>query len=76
MNSIHCWIHDIDEDIPDDVYRVCFECSHVFATPESLVIAYNEDIPELNKQIQTSILVKTLADVDSISFCPECLHDF
>ena len=69
----YCAIHNQAEEVDPDPYRICIECGHVYNTPESLVIAYNEDQPELNID---PVFIKTLDQVDSIWFCPICLHDF
>lgn len=76
LTKVHCWIHHEDEEVPANVYRICFECSHVFTTPEALIISYNSDLDELNQRANYPIPVKKLDEVDSIFFCPECLHDF
>jgi len=76
MTVVHCWIHHQDEEVPEDVYRICFECSHVYTTPESLIISYNSDLDELNQKALFPIPVKKLGEEDTIFFCPECLHDF
>lgn len=77
MTTVYCWIHNVNEDCDPMPYRVCGECGHVYNTPESLIIAYNEDITEeMIDACGKTPLMKTLAEVDSIFFCPICIHDF
>ena len=40
--TAHCWIHHTDEVIPRNVYRICFECGHVW-TRFKLWRTYNRE---------------------------------
>lgn len=73
----YCWIHHQEETVDEEPYMICFECKHVYNTPESLVIAYNEDITEeMIDACGHTPPIKTLEEVDTIFFCPHCIHDF
>jgi hypothetical protein len=79
----HCAIHDVDELITPETFRVCFECSHVW-TIEDLLKDYNEGmrrafadtavvtIPEVEEKLR----LLPIEDPYKVYFCPLCLHDF
>jgi hypothetical protein len=70
--SLHCWSHDVDEVVfgPEPIYKVCFECKHVYQTEEELREAYICNAPEMYKDMARR--TKT----EDIYFCAYCLHDF
>jgi len=60
-------IHDVDEAFFDgDV--VCFECLHVWKSDEEILAEHNMILTELGKQ--------TMTDINEVTFCPLCLHDW
>lgn len=79
-NVSHCWCHHVNEPIPADVYQVCFECGHVYATAADLLAAYERE----TKRLQESDFFPDFPDekakrpssADEIFFCQECIHDF
>lgn len=68
-----CHCHHRYEPVPEDVYRVCFECGHVYGTAADLVDAYNAAVgttpPVGRVQMDED-------DADKIFFCQHCVHDF
>lgn len=67
-NLSHCFIHHENEPVPDDVYLVCGECFHVYATAQDLINAYERVTEEMGSR-QTR-------PADEIMSCPHCVHDF
>jgi hypothetical protein len=70
QNQTYCWSHNRYEDLNENTHTVCGECFHAFPTVEELVADFNrkvtaDDQPDL-----------TVDEVDSIFFCPHCIHDF
>lgn len=63
----HCFMHHVNERIPPDTHIVCFECGHVYATPQALIDTFNREKPD-DEPLEV--------DADKIFFCPECIHDF
>lgn len=77
MTTSYCYTHHQEEDVFENPYRICGECFHVYNTPESLIIAYNEDITEeMIDACGNTPPIKTLEEVETIFFCPVCIHDF
>lgn len=63
-----CWSHAVLEPyVQGASYQSCYECFHVYQTPEELVRLYNLDKP---KDCPDEL------DVKKIYFCPLCMHDF
>ncbi len=84
----HCWCHHVDEPIPPNVYRVCFECGHVW-TASALRSAWRHAFPmptfgwrsdgfDLVGPIQWTryFVHRYLTPARRIYFCQECIHDF
>jgi cupin superfamily acireductone dioxygenase involved in methionine salvage len=77
-----CFIHEVQEPIPEETWEVCFECKHVYVTKQDFVDAYNAVIKEMRENTQYPAADKTkLKDLtperaDSIGFCQFCMHDF
>jgi hypothetical protein len=79
-----CWVHYVHEPVPADVYRICFECKHVYPTAQSLVDAWNREVERINCERPIEdfdgpaepIPRLTVDQVDRIFFCQECIHDF
>lgn len=66
MSAVYCfWHHRYEERI--EPYRDCFECGHVYNSAEELIDAYNSEKPDD---------IAEVSDVDLISFCPFCIHDW
>jgi hypothetical protein len=73
----HCHWHDEDErSLPS--YRICFECSHVYRSPEELQREWLENYPEdpEGKWGSPTLRPALAPPVDGIYFCPLCFHDF
>lgn len=66
-NTSHCFIHHVNEPAPPESFIVCFECGHVYRTPQHLLEVFNREKPEE---------CPPETDADKIFFCPECIHDF
>jgi hypothetical protein len=64
----YCAIHDEEEGIPADNANVCFECGHVYATPEEVVELWAEVFPNGKQYLPE--------EWENIPFCPLCLHDW
>lgn len=58
-----CWSCNEHEERPEEVFVVCFECNHVYATAADLERRYTEECG-------------TRVPASSILFCQECIHDF
>jgi len=65
----HCWSHDVDES-DAGAWRVCFECRHVYQSPEELQREWTENAPPDLPDRETP------PAVERIYFCPLCLHDW
>lgn len=86
QNVSHCYIHDVDEEVPDTYYQVCFECGHVYATKADLEQRYYEELLKLRSDQERRELLETgktklrapvaRESAGNIFFCQECLHDF
>jgi len=83
----YCWCHDTREPVPPNPYVVCFECGHVYATPDDLVAAYRREVDRINadeefKAFEEAVLGIKWVDLtyrtnaEEIVFCQECCHDF
>ncbi|WP_158881907.1 hypothetical protein [Amycolatopsis anabasis] len=66
MND-ECFFHG-HEPLPENYYRVCGECGHVFATADELLRREREIANEVGFQPET--------DPDRVYVCPLCAHDF
>jgi len=64
-----CLIHHAWELIPENVYKVCFECGHVWLK-DDLLKAHNDFAAKYEDDIEP------LTDPELIFFCQECLHDW
>jgi hypothetical protein len=68
MYASPCAFHYRYELYPDDAFRRCFECGHVFLTWHDLVMAEDallRNMGDLNRPADRPITV-----------CPLCHHDF
>jgi hypothetical protein len=71
----YCFIHHEDEPVPQDCFLICYECKHVYRTPQDLVNEHNaamDMIHELGEK-WTPVTVERVEDIYS---CPVCIHDF
>jgi len=59
-----CWSHYVIEPMPDNCFRVCGECMHVFATEADLI---RDMWMEWGDYRHAG---------DQIHSCPHCIHDF
>jgi len=73
-SRLHCWsCHKDEPGKPASLYPgggfpvLCYECHHLWLTPEDLLQAYNEGGPEG---------VPPATEVSQIWFCPLCIHDW
>jgi hypothetical protein len=65
-SAIYCYVHNIDEAVPDDAFLVCFDCQHVYVTADDLVREWVRYAgPEMSG-----------AALDNVPWCPYCGHDF
>lgn len=87
----HCAIHNVHEYAPDDAYRVCGECGHVYLRSEDLFSAFRREAkryaPKLGwvtdefdrfnpwEWLRFRWLVSRTR-ADEIFACEECGHDF
>lgn len=77
VNLIYCFIHDVFEVLKPDVYKVCYECKHVYNTPQDLEAAYTRVVRELNENVEADLReLPEHKPADQIYFCQECIHDF
>ena len=58
-----------DEPIPPDVFQVCGECGHVYATEADLLAAHNEVAVHFGDQPTAEL-------GSALYFCAACTHDF
>ena len=64
----HCWSHDLDEP-GAGAWRICFECKHVYRSPEELQREWKDNAPP-------DLRGEPAPPVDKIYFCPLCMHDW
>lgn len=64
-----CYIHHRLEAFDEHTWRVCFECGHVYQTPDALV---DLELYEYGSMYANRPEPKA----DEIWSCPLCLHDF
>ena len=64
----HCYSHGVDES-DAGAYRVCFECKHVYRSPEELQREWTENAPP-------DLRDEPAPPADEIGFCPLCLHSW
>lgn len=82
-HGVHCHIHHVDED-DTYAYRWCLECGHVYRTRLALRLACRREYWGLSGPMGHNdplwLRVKrtffTRINVDNITFCQECTHDF
>lgn len=66
-----CWSHYQLEEPPDgSTILQCFECKHVFTSPDELVRGHLAIYAEMGIPLQEPI------SVDDVFACPMCAHDF
>ena len=66
--DLHCYSHDLDE--PDEgAWRACFECKHVYRSPEELQREWTQNAPP-------DLAGLAPPPVEDIYFCPLCMHDW
>lgn len=58
-----CWSCNRHEEQPESVYRVCFECNHVYVTAADLEKEFHEQ----------DGFARSAGDIYS---CPLCIHDW
>lgn len=66
--DMHCHSHYVDEPA-DGAWRVCFECGHVYRSPEELQREWTENAPPDMRD-------EPAPPVEQIYFCPLCVHDW
>jgi hypothetical protein len=85
----NCYIHGY-EPWPERFYMQCFECGHVYATPDDLRGAYRRAIEHIaavylqernsgrqfHDGLHAEIDPLVVPPAENIPFCQECLHDF
>lgn len=86
----NCYIHGY-EPWPDRFYIRCFECGHVYNTPDDLRRAYRREIEGIERSYLNNPtgawffgLLEECPHIDplvvppteEIYFCQECTHDF
>ena len=77
VNLIECHIHNVFEVMLPNPYQVCFECKHVYNTPQDLEAAYTDTVREMNKHREREEpFAPEYKPADKIYFCQECIHDF
>ena len=64
----HCWSHGVDES-DAGAWRVCFECGHVYRTPEELRREWTASAPPEMRDLDAP----PAGDID---FCALCMHTF
>ena len=71
-----CYFHG-EEPIPETYYLICIECGHCYHTAEDLLKNFNDTGYELWFAYEQGLnpwVPET--DVDRITFCAYCTHDF
>lgn len=83
----YCAVHGIYETVPDDTFRICGECNHVYPTAKDLVDLYNQE----GRRVTRSMMAETQTDLNTpgevgewvdkvkvadVFMCPVCNHDF
>lgn len=82
-----CWVHHRHEPPKGQPFRQCFECGHVYESAEELVEDYRNGYAEslscppapFGDEVERTMPPKAyhpLIAVETIYFCPLCLHDW
>lgn len=74
-DTSHCFIHHEDEPVPQDCFLICYECQHVYRTPQDLVEQHNAAMDLIMEPGETWKPL-TVEQVGEIFSCPVCAHDF
>lgn len=77
MSNDYCALHGY-EPIPPNVFRVCGECHHAYATAEDLLAADREITDELRQHNPGYDTAEWsyATHPDQVHCCPLCCHDF
>lgn len=70
-----CYSHYRLEHVPDDVYRVCGECGHVYPQEINLRLDFLADYNYRATQ-ESAPLLQEAPSGEEIFFCQHCIHDF
>lgn len=86
-NTAYCWSHHTYEDMPEDHFRVCQECFHVFPTAASLLADHRVMMTDIwkrtfrsglctRKDYKIGLAAASKTAVEDIASCPHCIHDW
>lgn len=72
-----CVIHNIIEAISDSYDWVCFECGHAYRSAQEIIdedLKARQEFHDIGYNFDDDLTPVT--DIDKITFCPLCVHDW